>query len=585
MKNITKKLLTLFLLLLLTHCQFPSGNKNEKTSPLIFSEALRKNLEGIEASGKKYAVATQGIYATQAAKEILSLGGNAIDAALAASFTLAVERPHSTGIGGGGFMLFREGKSKKIFAIDFRERAPLAAHKNMFLGIDGLPISTLSINGVLASAVPGFVAGLLEIHQRFGHLSRKKILQPAINLAEKGFPIYPNLARALAQKESVLAQDPEASAIFLDKNKKALTEGHILVQKDLSITLKRIARLGKAGFYQGPVALEYARLFKKHKGLITKADLNSYEVKWRQPVRGNYKEFSIFSMPPPSSGGIHVIQFLNMLEADSLSSIGLLEAKSIHLAASAFQSAFADRARYLGDADFTHVPVKELISKDYARKRRSEFDDSRARPSGKVKAGDIPVSEHTETTHLSIMDDSGNVVSTTQTINGYMGASVVVPHTGIVLNNEMDDFSAKAGASNLFGAIGGDANSIAPRKTPLSSMSPTIVMKGEQPIMSVGAPGGTRIITCVAQTILNYLEFKLPLYESIASIRYHHQWLPDQLDIDPPGPKKEVLEALKKQGHNIQLKAVPCNVMAVTQEGDTFHAMSDPRDIGTSTAL
>ncbi len=557
-----------------------------QSNPIILTANERADHQSAEAVGSKYAVATQGIYATKAAKDIFAIGGNAIDAAIAASFVLAVERPHSTGIGGGGFMLFREAKSKKIYAIDFRERAPIKAYEKMFLGPDQNAIPTLSINGVLASAVPGLVAGLLEIHGKFGLLKREIILQPAIDLAEKGFPIYPSLANALLQKEEVLSRDPEASKIFLDQNKKALTLGHILIQKDLAQTLRVIAQKGKAGFYQGEVAKEYVSLFKKQKGLITEDDLHSYEVKWRAPLVGSYKGNTIFSMPPPSSGGIHVIQFLNMLESDNLSQLGFLETKSIHLETQALQSAFADRARYLGDPDFTKVPVDELISKDYAKKRRSEFDLEKARKSSNVKAGSIPGYEHTETTHLSIMDSEGNVVSTTQTINGYMGASVVVPHTGIVLNNEMDDFAAKVGASNLFGAISsGSANAIVPKKTPLSSMTPTIVVNGDQPIMSLGAPGGTRIISCVAQTILNYLELKLPLYKSIASIRIHHQWFPDQLDIDPPGPRSEVIKDLKKMGHNVQLKPVPCNVMAVTRENNFFHAVSDPRDIGTSTAL
>lgn len=573
------------LFLFLVQCQSPQN-------PVILASTANLNRPSAEARGEKYAVATQGIYATLAAKEIFKKGGNAIDAAVAASFTLAVERPHSTGIGGGGFMLFREGKTKKIFAIDFRERAPLKSFEDMFVGKDGKVIPNLSITGVLASAVPGLVAGLLEIHQRFGKLPRKSILEPAIMLAKNGFPIYRSLALALLQKEEALSHDPEASKIFLDDKLKALPEGHILIQKDLAHTLELISKSGRAGFYQGDVAREYLALFKKEKGLLDKSDLTSYQVKWRAPLKGNYKGFDIYSMPPPSSGGVHVIQFLNMLEMDSLYDIGLLGTHSLHLAASALQSAFTDRAHYLGDPDFTKVPVSTLISKEYAEKRRNEFLKDRARKSSEIEAGKVSIlkpSEHTETTHLSVMDDEGNAVATTQTINGYMGASVVVPRTGIVLNNEMDDFTAQVGASNLFGAIGGKPNTIVPGKTPLSSMSPTIVLKEDSPVMSLGAPGGTRIISCVAQTILNYLEFKIPLYQSVSLIRYHHQWLPDILDIDPPGPPKKVIDELVKMGYNVQIRAVPCNVMAVSKEEEkgkkSFHAVADPRDIGTSTAL
>jgi gamma-glutamyltranspeptidase/glutathione hydrolase len=579
MKKLTKTILFVFILFIGVSCQSPSK--------IILTSNIRPDIKSSEAYGKKYAVATQGIYATKAAKEIFEKGGNAIDAAVAASFVLSVERPHSTGLGGGGFMLFREGKTKKTYAIDFRERAPLKSSENMFVGPDGKVVPNLSINGILASAVPGMVAGLLEIHQKFGHLPLSTILNPAILLSKNGFPIYPSLAKALLQKEVVLSHDPEARKIFLDDKFKALPEAHILIQKDLSHTLELIAKFGKKGFYEGAVAQEYIAFFKKENGLLTKADLDAYQVKWRTPLYGDYKGFEIYSMPPPSSGGVHVIQFLNMLENDNLEKSGILSTRAIHLAASALQAAFADRATYLGDPDFTKVPVKTLISKEYAQLRRNEFLNDRARPSSAVRAGNISEVEHTETTHLSILDDEGNAVATTQTINGFMGASVVVPHTGIVLNNEMDDFSALAGVPNLFGAIGGKANAIAPRKTPLSSMSPTIVLKDGSPVLSLGAPGGTRIISCVAQTILNFIEFKMPLFESVASVRYHHQWTPDVLDIDPPGPNKGVLLELQKMGYNIQLKAVPCNVMAVSKELNLetpYHAVADPRDIGTSTA-
>lgn len=587
--NNLNKYIVIALSFFLVRCQSPKKfTATKDDNSIILSQAIRADLKKVEARGGKYAIATQGVYATKAAQEIFSIGGNAIDAAIAASFTLAVERPHSTGIGGGGFMLFREGKSKKNYAIDFRERAPLASSPNMFIGADAKADPSISQNGILATAVPGFVAGMVEIHAKFGSLPMQKILRPAINLAEKGFSIYPSLAKAINQKEKILAQDPEASKIFLDRHKKALPEGHILIQKDLALTLKRIARSGRSEFYQGLTATRLSDFSKKLKGLITKADLKAYQVKWREPLIGSYKGNEIFSMPPPSSGGIHIIQFLNMLEQDALSKQGFLTSNSIHLAASALQSAFSDRARYLGDPDFIDVPVEVLVSKEYAKMRRAQFTKSSARKASEVNAGEVasfttPL-EHTETTHLSIMDVNGDTISTTQTINGYMGAGIIVPGTGIVLNNEMDDFTALVGASNLFGAIGGAANSIQPRKTPLSSMSPTIVVKDGVSIMSLGAPGGTRIISCVAQTLLNYLEFKLPLFESVAAIRYHHQWKPDVLDIDAPGPNFESLSVLQKMGYDIRITPVPCNVMAVSLENKIFHAVADPRDIGTSAA-
>lgn len=583
MKTKLKFISILVVSALLVRCQSLSDSQ-KSFNPVIITANERVEHQSAEALGKSYAVATQGIYATRAAKEILNLGGNAIDAAVASSFVLSVERPHSTGIGGGGFMLFREARTKKIYAVDFRERAPKKAFEKMFQDGTGKAISSLSINGILAVGVPGLVSGLLEIHEKFGKLKREQVIAPAVALAEYGFPVYPSLAKALLQKESVLAQDPEASRIFLDENKKALREGQTLVQTDLARTLRLISTQGKSVFYKGKIADVFEDYFTKQKGFITKADLSDYKVKWKTALAGNYKGYDVFSMPPPSSGGVHVIQMLNMLEKDNLREKGFLSAEAIHLTTQSMQSAFADRAKYLGDADFVKVPVETLISKKYAEERRRDISHN-ARYSKEVKAGAIPGFEHTETTHLSIIDQEGNMVATTQTINGYMGSSLVLPGTGIVLNNEMDDFSAQPGVANLFGAIGGSQNAVAPGKTPLSSMTPTLVLKDNIPVMSVGAPGGTRIITCVLQTMLNYLEYKLPLYESVASIRYHHQWLPDKIDIDPPGPRTDVMQELQKRGHKVEINAVPCNVMAVTKEGDILHAVSDPRDIGTSTAL
>jgi gamma-glutamyltranspeptidase/glutathione hydrolase len=347
--------------------------------------------------------------------------------------------------------------------------------------------------------------------------------------------------------------------------------------------LELIAKQGYQAFYRGEIAQKIADFSKSQKGYLNKRDLMYYEVKWRKPVEGHFDGYKIVSMPPPSSGGIHVIQFLNFLENDHLSQKGFLSAVSIHLAAASLQSAFADRAHYLGDPDFVKVPEKELLSLAYAKMRRAEVSMDHARHADEVTFGKLP-KESNETTHISIMDDKGNAVSTTQTVNGWMGAAVVAPGTGILLNNEMDDFAAQVNATNLYGAVGGEPNLIAPGKTPLSSMSPTILLKDKKPILSLGAPGGTRIISCVAQTILNYVEFKLPLYESVADIRYHHQWKPDILTIDPPGPSRDVLEKLKSMGYNVQLEPVPCNVMAVSREGGDLHAVADPRDIGTSLA-
>ncbi len=572
------KLLVLSISLLALGCQTTS------TSPVILTAKERPDHATAEAYGTQYAISTQGRYSSKAAEKMFAAGGNIIDAVVAASFTVSVERPQSTGIAGGGFMLFHEAKTGDTYAIDFRERAPLKASENMYIGKDGKAVSDLSKDGILAVAVPGLVAGLLEIHQRFGSLPLKQVMQPAIELAENGFEIYPEFHRALEYRDDVLAQDPAAKAIFLTKEGKAPALGTLLIQKDLAKTLKLIAAKGKDGFYKGSVAQSMLKLSKERKGLLTQKDFNDYQVKWRKPVEGKFHGYEVISMPPPSSGGVHVIQFLDTLEADNLAKAGPLSTKSIHLAASALQSAFADRATYLGDPEFTDVPVKTLLSPEYLKDRRQQIPENRARKASEVSAGKVTGYESTETTHISMIDAKGNAVATTQTINGWMGAAIVAPGTGMVLNNEMDDFSAQVGASNLFGAIGGKPNAIAPKKTPLSSMSPTILLQNNKPVMAVGAPGGTRIISCVAQTILNYVEFKLPLYQSVTMVRYHQQWQPDVLFIDPPGPKPEVLKQLKDMGYDVKIDPIPCNVMAVSKEGDKLHGVADPRDIGTSIA-
>lgn len=575
-----KKLLSALLVLFIsTNCQTTSSRHG-----VIRTANERPDHASAEARGTQYVVSTQGRFATQAAEKMFALGGNIIDATVAASFAVSVERPQSTGIGGGGFMLYHEAQSGKTYAIDFRERAPLAATKDMYVGKDGVANTALSQNGALAVAVPGLVAGLLEIHKKFGSLPLEKVLQPAIELAETGFPIYEEFHRALEYRANELKKDPSAKSIFLNAQGQVPAVGTLLIQKDLAKTLRLIAKKGKDGFYAGSVANSMVRFSQSHKGLLTHKDLKTYEVKWREPLSGQFYDYQVYSMPPPSSGGIHVIQFLKFLENDALSQDGVLSKKAIHLAASALQSSFADRATYLGDSDFVSVPVSGLTSSQYIKARRSEISLKRARKAGEVKAGNPLPYESTDTTHLSLMDAQGNAVSTTQTINGWMGAAVVAPGTGVVLNNEMDDFSAQEGSANLFGAIGGKSNAIAPKKTPLSSMSPTILLKEGKPVMAVGAPGGTRIISCVAQTILNYIEFKMPLYDSIASVRYHHQWQPDVLYIDPPGPRPEVLQELKTMGYDVRMEPIPCNVMAVTREGSTLHGVADPRDIGTSVA-
>lgn len=565
-------------------CAHTGGSSHTPKGPVMAANSDLPRRAEQEATGQKLIVSTQGAAATQAALEIARQGGNLIDSAIAASLAISVERPHSTGLGGGGFLLFHEASSGKTYAVDFRERAPLRAREKMFLDEKGDVIPKRSLTGIHAVGTPGLVAGLGEIHRRFGKLPWKTLFEPAIRLAEEGLLVYPSLAKALEEEKEVLASFPSSRTIFLKSSGEPYREGERLVQKDLAKTLRALARDGARSFYRGPLARSIARESKSRGGELSLEDLRRYRVHWRAPIRGSYRGHEVVSMPPPSSGGVHLIEILNLVEPWELRTFGANSAEGTHRLAFAFQQAFADRARYLGDPDFVKVPAEVLASKSYADRPRTRFQSDRARKADEVSPGEIPGYESTETTHLSLMDDAGNAVATTQTINGYFGSGLVADGTGIVLNNEMDDFAAKPGAANLFGALGGKANAVEPLKTPLSSMSPTLVFRNGQPILSVGAPGGTRIITCVAQTVLNRIEMGMSLYDAVASVRIHHQWKPDVLKIDEPGLGAQTEARLRGFGYTLEKKrdAVPCRVMATAREDARLIGVSDPRDAGTA---
>ncbi len=555
------------------------------TSLLLIScshKTAIKKRPGYEATGKDIMIATQGKFSTSAGMKMIELGGNAFDAALAVSFVISVERPQSTGIGGGGFMLYHQKGMKTPMALDFRESAPLKGHSKMFLKKNGDEIKNISKDGILAGGVPGLVAGLMVIHKKFGTLPLETILEPSITLAEKGFKVYPHLAKALKAKSKLLESFPASKKIFFGKDGKALKEGDLLIQKDLGKTLRAIAKKGKAGFYKGFVAKAIVKEQRKRGGLITHRDLRGYKVKTRNPVYGKYKGYEVYSMSPPSSGGTHVIEIMNIIENDNLKNHGHLSAQSIHLTSAAMQQAFADRAAYLGDADFVKVPVKGLISKAYAMNIRKGIKLSKAKRRPETSKGNPFPYESDETTHFTVMDGKGNVITSTQTINGWFGSGLVIPGTGIVLNNEMDDFATKPGAKNLYGAIGGENNLVAPRKRPLSSMSPTIIFKDNSPLLALGTPSGTRILTCVAGTVLNYLEYGLPLYESVAALRFHHQWAPDEIRVEEPGFNSDVEKELKSFGYNIRKQNLGCRVQAISYKNGILRGVSDPRGEGSA---
>jgi len=540
-----------------------------------------------EAFGKKYMISSQGSATTKAAKYALDMGGNIFDAATAASFAISVERPHSTGIGGGGFMMIHHAKTKKVEAIDFREMAPRMASSKMFLDKNGKQIKDRSLTGALAVGTPGLVAGIVETQIRYGKLPLAKVMQPAIDLAEKGFKVYPALSKAMNAEASKLCKFPAAKAIFLKKDCKAYEPGEMLYQKDLALTLRRIAKDGKKGFYEGFTAKQISNYQKELGGLIRLKDLKNYKVKIRKPIEGTYKGYKVVSMPPPSSGGTHIIEILNILEGYDLKAMGVQSSKAIHLTSSAMQIAFADRAAYMGDSDFANVPVKQLVDKKYAEKLRTKISMDKA-----LSSKDFPIPfrklmyESDDTTHFTIMDGEGNIVSSTQTINGWFGSAMVTPLTGIVMNNEMDDFASHVGGVNLFGAIGGKNNLVEPRKRPLSSMSPSIVFDKEgAPLLALGTPSGTRILTCVMQTILNVIEHDMPLWEAVSATRYHHQWSPEEIRVGDPGFSKEVENELKKMGHKISRKNLGCKIQAIMKTKDGLQGVSDPREEGSSVGI
>ncbi|HRI62966.1 MAG TPA: gamma-glutamyltransferase [Polyangium sp.] len=549
--------------------------------PIATFPERQRNL--YESTGDEYMVVTQGDAATRAARKMFELGGNAIDAAAAASFAIAVERPQSTGIAGGGFLLAYLADKKEIIAVDFREVAPEKANRDMFLDPkkkDVIP--NASTDGGLASGVPGMVAGVLSAHEKYGKLDRSKILQPAIDLAENGFEVYAHLAAAIADRKDILAKSPEALGIFFKGGKadQPLKVGDKIRQIGLAKVLREISKAGRDGFYKGWVAKALVEEQKRQGGFITAKDLESYEVKYRTAVHGVYGPYEVYSMSPPSSGGVHVVEMLNILEGFGDKVTDAYGPQILHRTASSMELAYFDRANYLGDSDFVKVPVAGLTSQQYADELRKRIEPDKALHLTAQKVVFPTKYESHETTHFTIADKAGNVVASTQTINGWLGSGVVVKGGGFVLNNEMDDFSAKPGVPNKFGVTGGEENAVAPRKRPLSSMSPTIVMRDGKPVLALGTPSGSQIITCVTLSILNYVTYGMPLWESITAVRYHHQWTPDVLLVETPGFPEASMKALGQMGYQIKEGGIGCKVQAIAYENGRIHGVSDPRGEG-----
>lgn len=488
---------------------------------------------------------------TEAAKvglDILRKGGNAIDAAIAVQFTLAVVYPNAGNIGGGGFMVIRKNNGE-INALDFREKAPERSTKNMFINpytdeVDRAKIETSH----LASGVPGTVDGMWTAHQKYGSLPWADLIQPAIDIAKKGFIITERQAIELTAMQAELKKLNGYKSYFI---KDAWKKGDTIVQYDLSTTLERIRNSGREGFYSGYTAERLIRDMMLHGGIITESDLKNYHSVWREPVTGTYKNYRIISMPPPSSGGIALIQLLNSVENFPMKEWGQNSVQSIHLMVEAEKWVYADRATWLGDPDFVKIPVAELTDKNYAVSRMADFKENKIKPAKEIQAGIFPGYESTETTHFSIIDQHGNAVAVTTTLNDSYGSRITVNGCGFFLNNEMDDFSAKPGSPNLYGLIGGEANAIAPGKRMLSSMTPTIVLKDDQLFMVVGTPGGSTIITSVFQNIINVVEYDMHMQESVSAPRFHNQWLPDEIKMEMAGFPQEILTGVKRLGYKI----------------------------------
>lgn len=534
---------------------------------------------------RQSAVVSDSKLASDVGAAVMVKGGNAVDAAIATAFALAVTHPAAGNLGGGGFMLVRMADGRTI-SIDYRERAPAAASKNMYLDAAGKVLPEASTVGYKAAGVPGTVAGMAEAHRRFGKLPWRDLVEPAVKLARNGFPLSWDLAQELRQMNRLFQRFPESYRIF-NRSGRYYEWGETFRQPELASTLERIRDQGEKGFYAGETAKRLAADMAENGGLITAKDLADYRVSVREPLRGAYREYEILTMPPPSSGGIALLQMLGILEGFDLKRLGFASSATYHRMIEAMKRAFADRAVHLGDPDFVKVPTAQLLEKTYVSRLRASIDPEKATPAGEVKAGAIGTHEGDHTTHYSVVDGDGNAVANTYTINSGYGSGAVAMGLGFLLNNEMDDFAAKSGVPNVYGLIQGEANSIEPGKRPLSSMTPTMLVKDGQLFMVVGSPGGPTIINTVLQTILDVVDFGMNVQRAVGAPRIHHQWLPDEVRFEPMGFSTDTKAALEKMGHKFATRAGSMgSCHAILVEPGTRHRLTgvDPRsaDAGAS---
>ncbi|MED5622418.1 gamma-glutamyltransferase [Ideonella sp. BN130291] len=529
-------------------------------------------------------VVTAQHLASRVGVDVLKEGGNAIDAAVAVGYALSVVYPAAGNLGGGGFMTIQLANGRKTF-LDFREKAPLAATPNMYLGPDGNVVKGLSTTGHLAVGVPGSVAGLEYALAHYGSMKRATLMAPAIAYAERGYTLEQGDVELLHTATEDFRKDPATAAIFLNRGE-PFAPGQKLVQRDLAKTLKLIRDKGADGFYKGPVAAAIVASSQAGKGIITQADLDQYKVREMAPVECDYRGYHVVSAPPPSSGGVIICEILNVLEGYPLKEMGFRSAQAVHVQVEAMRHAYVDRNSYLGDPDFVKNPLDRLLDKAYAGKIRAAIDPAKAGVSKDIKPGVAP-HEGSNTTHYSIIDKWGNAVSVTYTLNDWFGAKVTAQGTGVLLNDEMDDFTAKIGVPNLYGLVQGEANAIAPGKRPLSSMSPTIVTKDGKPVMVVGTPGGSRIITAVLHTIINVIDYDMTIQEAVDAPRFHQQWLPEATNVENFALSPDTRRMLEGMGHKFG-GAQPANHLAAILVGapslagkpvgnNRYYGANDPR--------
>jgi gamma-glutamyltranspeptidase / glutathione hydrolase len=538
-------------------------------------------LDSVHAAQAEHGmVVAQEKLAAQIGADILRQGGNAVDAAVATGFALAVSYPRAGNIGGGGFMVIHSAERGQDVAIDYRETAPSAMTRDIFLGPDGKPDPVKSRDSALGIGVPGTVAGLAMALEKFGsgNFTLGQIMQPAIELARDGFVVADDTADTLSDMYRRMARWPGSAKSFSKADGTPLRDGDRLIQSDLAATLAAIAEQGPRGFYEGPIAEKLVKTIGEAGGIMTTDDLKSYQAVIRSPVRGTYRGYDIVSMPLPSSGGTVLVEILNILEGFPMADMKQGSPASLHVMIEAMKRAYADRARYLGDPAFVDAPTNMLLAKDYAAKQRASIDPARATPSADASPTALR-REGANTTHYSVVDSRGNAVSNTYTLNFPYGVGLVAEGTGVLLNNELDDFTAAPGASNAFGLVGFEANLPGPGKRPLSSMSPTIVLKDGKPVLVTGSPGGSRIISAVTQVIVNAIDYKMDIAAAVASPRMHHQWLPEDVRFERGFPE-DVLADLKAKGHKVidQLGQTSANSIAVTPHG--LLGAPDPRTRG-----